>query len=157
MSTRHDTFDEGDIWIYVCCDVYYVHTLKKRGGGLITYINKKHVLSSELLVDLNVSNEHIEAQWFLIHRPHCKNMVICYAYRPPNGEPLKPVSYLEDCVKVNNTSKINLFLLGDLNINYKDTSSQAKKLKFFIQSNGFTQHIYGTQLETQIKQTRSST
>ena len=122
---------------------------KKRGGGLAMYISKKHTVSSQRVTDLDVSNEHMEAQWFLIHRPHCRNIVICNAYRPPSGDVSKAVSYLEDCVKLINTSKVNLFMLGDFNINLKNIASPgSKKLNFFIQSNGFAQHIKDTTRNT---------
>ena len=122
---------------------------KKRGGGLLLYINKKYSSSVEPLPELNVSNENIEAQWVLIHRPHCKNMVVCNVYRPPNGDLGKAVKYLDDCLKTINMSKIDLFLLGDFNVDYKNMSSpNYKKLSFFAQSNSLSQHIKTTTRNT---------
>ena len=57
-----------------------------RGGGLITYVNARHSSSCEILTDLNISDENLEAQWTLIHRPNCKNVLICNTYRPPDGD-----------------------------------------------------------------------
>ena len=45
---------------------------RKRGGGLMTYINNNYSSLSEDLGDLNASNGDIEAQWTLIQRPNCK-------------------------------------------------------------------------------------
>ena len=69
--------------------------VKKWGGGLLTYIRKEHAADCEPLVDYNKSNGDIEAQWSIIYRPHCKNVVICNVYRPPTGNLAKAVSYLE--------------------------------------------------------------
>ena len=121
----------------------------KRGGGLITYINNKHSSFCESLEDLNASTEHIEAQWVLIHRPHCKNVVICNAYRPPNGNLKKALLYLDESLKQINLSKVDVFLLGDMNVNYQNkTSVNYKSLRFFSQSNGLTQHISTTTRNT---------
>ena len=121
----------------------------KRGGGLITYIHEKHASDSESLDDLNVSNEHIEAQWTFIHRPFCKNIFVCNVYRPPSGDLNKAISHLDDCLKTINLGKNNLFLLGDMNVNYINKKSlNFKKLNFFIQSNGLTQYINTTTRNT---------
>ena len=118
------------------------NSTKKRGGGLLTYVNAKHAVNCESLGDLNRSNEDIEAQWVLIRRPHCKNIVTCNVYRPPNGNLDKAIQYLEGCVKTLSLGKINMFMMGDMNINYKNKSAPAyKKFHFFSQSNGLTQYI----------------
>ena len=122
---------------------------RKRGGGLLTYINKSHSSQCEPLLELCTSNSDIEAQWTLIHRPHCKNVVICNVYRPPCGNLEKAVDYLDGCIKQVNLSKTNLFIMGDLNVNYKNKSAACyKKLNFFIQSNGLTQYINNTTRNT---------
>ena len=122
---------------------------KKRGGGLLLYVNNKHSSNCESLEDLNVSNENIEAQWILIHRPHCKNVVFCNLYHPPNGDLAKAIKYLDECLKTVNTSKIDVFLMGDMNVNYQNVSSPAyKKLNFFAQSNGLAQSIKTTTRNT---------
>ena len=114
----------------------------KRGRGLMTYVRDSHSSLCEELEDLNTSNENIEAQWTLIHRPHCKNIVIGNLYRPPTGDLVKTFNYLDECLGSINLSKVNLFLVGDLNINLLDKTSDAyKKANFFFQSNGLTQYI----------------
>ena len=118
---------------------------KKRGGGLITYVNKKYSDCSESLADLNVSNENIEAQWVMIHRAHCKDIISCNIYRPPTGDLKKAILYLEECLLTLNLSKINLFVMGDMNVDYKNKSApNFKKLNFFFKSNGLEQHVLQT-------------
>ena len=93
----------------------------KRGGGLLMYVRNCHSSLSEHLLELNVSNKDIEAQWVLVHRPHCKN---------------------------------DLFLLGDLNVDFVNKSSVAyKSVNFCAQSNGLTQHIRTTTRNTDKSQT----
>ena len=122
---------------------------KKRGGGLLTYIKNEHLSSSEQLDELNTSNGNIEAQWTLIHRPFCKNVVVGNLYRPPNGNLAKAVEYLDNSLKTMNLGKMDVFLVGDLNVNFQDkTSSAFKKLNFFIQSNGLSQHILNSTRNT---------
>ena len=127
---------------------------KKRGGGLLTYVRTCYASLSENLVDISISNEDIEAQWTLIHRPNCKNVVICNIYRPPNGNLKKAILYLDECIRTVNLAKVDLFLLGDLNVDFKNKSSPAyKDVNFFAQSNGLTQHIHSTTRNTNKTQT----
>ena len=122
---------------------------KKRGGGLITYINGKYAADSEELLELNRTNRDVEAQWSVIHRPHCKDVLICNVYRPPSGKLDKAISYLNECVGTLDLGKMEIFILGDLNINYKNRSSREfKKIKFFNQANGLTHLITTTTWNT---------
>ena len=76
-------------------------------------------------------------------------MVIGNIHRPPNGNLKTALSYLDDCLKTINLSKVNIFLVGDLNVNYKNVSSPSyKRLNFFSQSNGLTQYIKNTTRNT---------
>ena len=123
--------------------------IKKRGGGLLTYINVKHSSYCESLEDLDASNQDIEAQWIYTHRQNCKDIVICNVYRPPTGNLNKAISHLEECLQTLNMSKTDLFILGDLNVNYKNMKSPTyKKLHFFVQANGLTQYINSTTRNT---------
>ena len=115
---------------------------KKRGGGLLTYIRSELAADSESLDDYNTSNGDMEAQWSIIYRPHCKNVVICNVYRPPTGNLDKAVKYLDDRLKLFELDKVEVFVMGDMNVNYQNKlSKDFKKLNFFIKSNGLTQEI----------------
>ena len=121
----------------------------KAGGGLVTYVSADHVSSCESLDELDASNEHIEAQWSYIHRPNCKNVVVCNMYRPPMGDLKKALAYLDDCLKSVNLNKVHIFVIGDLNVDYQSKRSpNFKRLSFFAQSNGLTQHIQTTTRNT---------
>ena len=115
---------------------------KKRGGGLLTYIRKEHAADCEPLDDYNKANGDIEAQWSIIYRPHCKNVVICNVYRPPTGNLANAISYLDEMLKMFDMDKTEVFIMGDLNVNYKCKSSKDfKKLNFFVKANGLSQEI----------------
>ena len=121
----------------------------KRGGGLITYVCDKYAADCEELLDLNRTSPDIEAQWSIIHRPHCKDMVLCNVYRPPSGKLDRALTYLNECIKTLDLCKMELYILGDLNVNYKNQSScEYKKVKFFGQANGLAQLITTTTRNT---------
>ena len=64
-----------------------------------------------------------------IHRPQCKDVVVCNIYRPPAGDLKKAMYYLDNCLKTINLAKTDLFLMGNLNVNYRNRSSpNFKKL-----------------------------
>ena len=123
---------------------------RERGGGrLITYVSSRHASNTELFEDLSASNGHIEAQWIYIHRPQSKNICICNMYRPLNGDFSKAISYLDKCLQTINLNKTEVFLLGDLNVNYKNkNSANFKKFNFFAKSTGLVQHINATTRNT---------
>ena len=95
------------------------HNRGKRGGGLITYVRDDYASACESIQEMDMSSEYIEGQWFYLHRQNCKDIVVCNVYRPPKGDIQKAITYLEDSLKTLNLKKVDLFLLGDLNINYK--------------------------------------
>ena len=120
----------------------FARVKKKRGGGLLTYIRTMHAAECEELTELSKNNGDIEAQWTAVHRPHCKNVIVCNVYRPPNGRLLKAIGYLDECLKSLDLSKVEVYILGDMNVNYKNkVSKEFKKLNFFVKSNGLSQVI----------------
>ena len=74
--------------------------VRKRGGGLLTYVNSIHSKYCESLSGFDQSDKNIEAQWILLHRPHCKDVVTCNVYRPPNRDLQKTLTYLEECMSL---------------------------------------------------------
>ena len=95
------------------------------GGGLSTYVHDNYVSSAEPVDSMN--NEHIKAQWIYIHRPSCKNVYVSNMYRLPNGDLKKAIMYLDECLMSVNVGKTNVFLLGDMNVNYKNKKSPNLK------------------------------
>ena len=123
--------------------------IKKRGGGLLTLINEKYATECEELLDLNKASSDIEAHWSIIYRPHCKNVVVGNIYRPPSGNLDKAVKYIDDCVREFDLNKLEIFIMGDSNMNYKNkTLKEYKKVNFLTQSNGLSQVINNTTRNT---------
>ena len=115
----------------------------------MTYVSSKYAQQCEPLDDLDISSPNLEAQWIYVHRPNFKDSVICNIYRPPAGDLAKAISYLDNRLKSFNLSKIDLFLIVDFNVNYKNQRSPTyKKLHFFAQSNGLSQYINSTSRNT---------
>ena len=50
---------------------------------------------------------------------HCKDVVICNIYRPPQGKLDKALKYLDECLGSINTNKDEIYILGDLNVDVK--------------------------------------
>ena len=122
---------------------------KTKGGGLITYIKDCLADQAITLSKLNSCSPHLEAQWIKIEREHASNLILCNLYRPPNGDLSKALDHLNQCLPSINTAKCDLFILGDWNVNYKNTlSPNYKKLVFFENCNNLRQIIKETTRNT---------
>ena len=122
-----------DIGNYFCIrqDRNLANTTKKRGGGLATYIHRKHLDLLQNLVDLSDSNTNYEAMWIKLDMPQCRDIVVCNLYRPPGSKIDKCTKYLERCLASLNTSKTDIFIIGDFNIHFGNNKTQDfKKLSF---------------------------
>ena len=74
--------------------------------------------------------------------PHCKDIVICNIYRPPYGKLDKTVKYLENCLSSINSSKTDIFLTGDFNVDYSNKkTADYRGISFFVKSNQLLQLI----------------
>ena len=124
-------------------------TSKKRGGGLITYITNELADSTTDLSKLSSCSVNIEAQWLKIVRDNSKNIVLCNIYRPPDGNLDKAITYMNQCLKVLNMVKTDIFIMGDWNANYKNKQTPSyKKLLFFENSNSLKQIVQDTTRNT---------
>ena len=118
---------------------------KKRGGGLLTYVRSDLIADSEPLLSIGRTDKDVEAQWTMIHRPHCKNIIVGNVYRPPTGNLKSFLDYLDTCLKGFDMGKSEIYIMGDMNVDYKNQSSnEFKMISFFIKSNGLIQAIDST-------------
>ena len=103
----------------------------KRGGGLICYVRDNLTLNEFKYAHLNQSTKDLEMQWVLLEMKNMRNIVIVNVYRPPQG------NYKNGCKSIHNAIKeanlkdnVEIFLLGDFNINLKDRASpMARELE----------------------------
>ena len=114
----------------------------KRGGGLAVYVNKS--LSADVSQNPNLceSKDSIEAQWLIVNRENAKNILLCNIYRPPNGNIKKAFSHLNEVLNTHRRTNVEIFITGDLNIDYKKRNSPGyKQLLFFEKANNLKQMI----------------
>ena len=125
------------------------NTRKKSGGGLITYIRTAKFDNFVELEKLGTSGPDIEAQTIKVKRPHSKDLIICNQYRPPTGKVENMFDYFNNCLGKINRSKTDLYIMGDMNINYlKKNSPVYKKLNFFLKANRLEQIVHETTRHT---------
>ena len=150
LQTAHPT-DSLDINGYACFrqDRSQKLTKKTRGGGLLTYVKNNMADNCMSLRKLDICDTFLEAQWLRIERDNVNNIIVCNLYRPPEGNLTEAIDYLNKCLQSINTTKNDIFIMGDLNVNYKNTlSPNYKKLIFFEHSNNLKQVIKETTRNT---------
>ena len=69
---------------------------------------------------------NVEALWVQIHLPHLKPVLVGCCYRPPstNSQYFNDMCDMIDMVA---DSKTEIYLLGDMNIDWLDTNCSLKK------------------------------
>ena len=92
----------------------------KKGGGVCLFIDSKLHSSDTTFARLNCSNRNIECQWISIKQNHNKMIVIGNMYRPPQGDIDPFIQYLENVFDDFDLDNIELFIMGDLNIDFLD-------------------------------------
>ena len=91
---------------------------------------------------MNTSNKDIESQWVTVQHPNCKTILIGNLYRPPQGSIDNFTQVLEDIIVNLDLTKIELYIMGDLNIDMLDKKNiSTKKITELIKSFGLRQLI----------------
>ena len=122
---------------------------KNKGGGLVAYLQNKLANEAVNLSKLNICNFHIEAQWIKVQRKCAKNIILCNLYRPPDGDLAKAIEYMTKSLQSVNSAKNDIFIMGDWNVNYKNTlSPNYKKIVYFENYNNLKQTIKETSRNT---------
>lgn len=101
----------------------------KYGGGVGLYIQEDIVA----VVREDLMNSEIEILWIQIHIPHSKPTLISCCYRPPNSNASYLDGLCENFDKVCDEGK-NVFILGDLNINWFSKNCPLYKRLNFMTS-----------------------
>ena len=116
---------------------------RKRGGGLVIYVNNP--LSFDIVIGnmFSMSNCDIEFNTICIKRPHTRHLYLFSVYRPPTGKVNNCIDALENSLKfLPKLDKSDIVIGGDFNINYaKPRQDNTKKLKHFINQYQLTQYI----------------
>ena len=114
----------------------------KKGGGVGLYIDSNLHSSDANSKRFNCSTKHIESQWVSIKQKHNKLILIGNMYRPPQGDIDNFIEYLENVFDEIDFDGIELFLMGDLNIDFMDKKdAKCRKLLDLIKPLGLRQII----------------
>ena len=115
----------------------------KRGGGLACFVRAGVKFSDTKFGNLNISNTNLEMQWVTIDLERVRPIIIVNIYRPPQGNYKTACKLINEAFeKASLKSNAEIFILGDFNINFKDTTSLAfKELNFTMRSLGMSQLI----------------
>ena len=116
----------------------------KKGGGVLMYIRDSITWGDENVKFLNRGKAFLEIQWNDIINEKCKNFIIANAYRPPDGNISDFRDFIEAAFSAIDLSKNDVFLIGDLNLDYLDSKvAGVKELKLLLKQFGFSQLIKG--------------
>ena len=114
----------------------------KRGGGIAIFINQTLSTNIQALEDSRDKVKTLESLWLLIERKNAKNILLAGVYRPPQGKLKEAIKQLNDGLDKHMTDIAETYVIGDLNVNYKNKKSNLyKKLSFFEKSNNLRQVI----------------
>ena len=114
----------------------------KKGGGVCLYIHDQLNGSICELKDMNRSIDYVESQWVEIRFPKQRNIIVGNIYRPPQGNVKNFLEYLEECMEQIDYIHNDIIIMGDINIDFKDTNlSDTKELKEILSQTGLTSFI----------------
>lgn len=113
---------------------------KARGGGICVYVHKKLKVNALIYSHLNVSNSNAEALVLNIQQKCTKSFNVVSTYRPPQGNQTRYTQIIEDILKDLDAQE-DIFLIGDLNINYLDNTNATKNLKNLEKGYNMKQYI----------------
>ena len=126
----------------------------KKGGGICLYIRDTLNGTVKELKDMNVCNTYVECQWLQISFPNQLNIIIGNVYRPPQGNVESYIEYMEGCLENIDYVHSDVFIMGDINIDFSDRNNEAvKDLKEFPSQSGLVNQIKTT---TRFSKTKNS-
>ena len=114
----------------------------KKGGGVCTFIKNSLDFSESSFAYLNKSIKDIEIQWISISQKPNKTILIGNCYRPPQGNIDVFLDTIEEQLTHLDLDKIEVFLLGDFNIDIMEKGNEnAKKFSNLMKQLGLNQLI----------------
>lgn len=112
----------------------------KKGGGLCIYLNSKLKHRTEKYIKYETTSINLEVQILEILLPCTRPIVLMNNYRPPSGKIPEAIQEFQSIIN-NLESNIELYVKGDLNIDYNMNSASYKKLTTFETRNNLLQYI----------------
>ena len=122
--------------------MYRLDRKYKRGGGVCIYVSMKWAKYVKQLDLFTFILPDLEAITISITKPTHRNMLISCVYRPPDGKSDICHDRIKDIVVYNENLGYELWILGDLNIDYflRD-KTEVKKFITLFKSYGLSQLI----------------
>ena len=113
----------------------------KRVGGLAIYVSSQIKYSDTKFSHLNRSGPDLEMQWVSLLLEHVRPIVVINIYRPPQGNYKEACRLiLEAFDRADMKDNTEIYVMGDFNINYKDSKSpEFKELDFSMRALGLNQ------------------
>ena len=110
----------------------YDYTIKNFGGGICLYVHSKYTDFTEIHTNGTTTTKDFEILTVLISKPTFRNLAIITVYKPPSGKIEKLIVYLKLLMKNIDTTKREVWILGNLNIDWlkRDAPDTAKIMQF---------------------------
>ena len=100
----------------------------KVGGGVLLYIKSSIAYSTKCFETLNCSSPNIKILWVSILNPKHMDYIVGITYRPPQGKSKDFTLHLKNSLnQIDDLDKIDVFILGDMNINYAEQKRPSRK------------------------------
>ena len=102
----------------------------KKGGGVAMYINSNLIIDSAELEIFNKSDKDIEILWVTLKHPFQRDIVVASLYRPPSGDVSTFLEFMNETLRdiMKPGKDVEIFLLGDVNINLLDKDTETRNL-----------------------------
>ena len=105
----------------------------KKGGGIVIYIKSDLAPYVQRLSDRCKCTSDSEELWLTLCKPGWKKIILAIIYRPPNGNINNFINKLNDTLQCllgkGNPNGKELYILGDLNIDYSTQNSDPSRSK----------------------------
>ena len=99
----------------------------KKGGGICIYIKNTLQFSGVEYAHYSTSTKDIESQWISIFQKPNKTILLGNLYRPPQGDATKCIDHLENVLSDIDLQKVEVFLIGDMNLDIMDKNNISAK------------------------------
>ena len=115
----------------------------KKGGGLICYTKHSITMNEFRYACLNQSNQDLEMQWVSLDMKKMRKIILINVYRPPQGDYKAACKLIHEAIgKADLKDNVEIFLLGDFNINFRNkTLPSTRELTNIAENWGLKQLI----------------
>ena len=106
----------------------------KRGGGVCIYAKDKWVPYIQVIPVGTKITENYEILTVSVDKPGFRKMLVTCVYRPPKGDKVSLISFLEELTQMREYIAYEKWILGDFNIDYIERGSAIMWAKTIYKS-----------------------